>query len=248
MHDIVDPKYLPDATFQLTDKIVALSNYCKQTFSDFYNIDPNKFTIISNGIDPEIFNPGEYEERNPHLFITASALIKGYGPIQTTFESLKRFDPELDFRIYSSQKLHGFENTKNQQDFLDTMKNLRAHVYYPVSPKVLASIMKKAWVLLMPNSYPEICSNLLLQARACGLPIVSSSTGANPEFLDKGGLLTKYHPHDIHSWVIEFAQKTCDLQQDKDLHKKLSLEAPINVPTWESVGHAWHETIQSLFK
>ncbi len=248
LHDIVDPRYLPDATFTQTDHIVALSEYCKQTYSEFYNIDLNKFTVISNGIDPEVFNPGIYEERNPHTFLMASALIKGFGPIQVTYENLKRFDPELDFRIYSSQKLHGFDNSKTQQDFLDTMKGLRAHVYHPVSPQVLASIMKKAWALVMPNSYPEICSNLLLQARACGLPIVSSNIGANPEFLKQGGLITKYHPHDIHSWMIEFAQKTCELQQNKDLHKQLSLEAPTNIPTWREVGNAWHQTLQTLFK
>ncbi len=249
LHDIVDPQYLPDGTFQLADKIVALSNYCKNTFSDFYDIDKSKFVVISNGIDPEIFNPGVYEERNPHLFIMASALIKGYAPAQTTLESLRKHDVDVDFRVYSSQKLHGFENTESQQKFLDTMKALRAHVYYPVSPTVLASVMKKAWAILMPNSYPEICSNLLLQARACGLPVITSDIGANAEFLDKGGLLTtQWKPHDIHSWVVEFARQTCRVQQDKELHNRLSKEAPLGIPTWREVGNDWHEAIQALFK
>ncbi len=249
LHDIVDPQYLPDGTFQLTDKIVALSDYCKRTFSDFYEIEESKFTVIPNGVDTNLFTPGVYEDRNPHLFITASALIKGYAPMQVTLESLRRHDVDVDFRIYSSQKLHGFENTEAQTKYLDLMKALRAHVYHPVSPTVLASVMKKAWALLMPNSYPEICSNLLLQARACGLPVVSSNIGANAEFLDKGGLLTtKWHPHDFHSWMTEFARQTCRIQQDKELHKKLSEEAPIGVQSWEGIGELWDKTIQSLFK
>ncbi len=249
LHDIVDTRYLPDATYTMVDKVVALSNYCKDTYSDFYGIPKDKFTVISNGIDDKVYYPGKYEDRNPHLYLTASALIKGFSPVKITYESLKKEDPDLDFRIYSSQKLHGFENTDIQQQFLDDMKNLRAHIYHPVSQTVLAGIMRKAWVLLMPNNYPEICSNLVLQARACGLPVVSSNIGANPEFLDKGGLLTdKWHPHDIHSWIVEFARQTCKLQEDKELHKKLSLEAPIGVPTWEGIGNAWHEVIQSLFK
>lgn len=249
LHDIVDTRYLPDATFTMVDHIVALSNYCKDTYSDFYEIPKEKFTVISNGVDDKVFYSGKYEERNPHLYITASALIKGFSPVKLTYETLRKEDPDIDFRIYSSQKLHGFENTEVQQQFLNEMKNLRAHVYYPVSQSVLAQIMRKAWALLLPNNYPEICSNLLLQARACGLPIVSGNLGANPEFLDKGGLVTSnWQPHDIHSWIVEFARKTVSLQKDPVLHKKLSLEASENVPTWERIGRDWDLALQTLFK
>ena len=249
LHDIVDTQYLPDDAFTYVDRIVALSNYCKNTFSDFYEIPEDKFTVIPNGIDPEIYYPGDYSQRNPRLFITASSLIKGYMPIHVTFNNLKLHDPEIDFRIYSSQKLHGYNNSPAQQKFLDTMAEGGAHVYSPMGQKSLASVMRKAWCLLMPNSYPEICSNLLLQARACGLPVVSSQIGANPEFLtnDLNGLITsKWGPHDIHSWIVEFARKTCKLQQDKLLHQYLSKNAPDGVPTWRDIGEKWNELLQTL--
>ncbi len=250
LHDIVDTRYLPDDAFKLVDHIVALSDYCKETYSDFYEIPREKFSVISNGIDPTVFNPGVYEDRNPHLFLMASALIKGYAPIKMTHDQLQRFDPDVDFRIYSSQELHGLENSSSQQEFLDDMKRRRAHVYHPVAPRTLAALMKRAWCLLMPNSYPEICSNLLLQARACGLPVVTSDIGANPEFLKSqvNGLATSWKPHDIHSWMVEFARLACQLQQDKELHKRISLAAPADVPTWESIGNDWHSLIQTLLK
>lgn len=249
LHDIVDNKYLQDDAFKSVDHIVALSKYCKDTFSDFYRISPEKFSIIPNGIDPEVFYPGKYEDRNPHMFLTASALIKGFMPIELTYLSLQRFDPDLDFRIYSSQKLHGIENNSVQQGFLNRMGDIGAHIYSPMSPKSLAVVMRKAWALLMPNSYPEICSNLLLQARASGLPVVSSNIGANQEFIEheKTGLLTtKWHPHDIHSWITEFATQTCRLQQDQELHKKVSTEAPNNVPTWNHIGEMWNELLKTV--
>lgn len=250
-HDIVDTKYLPDDTFRQVDKIVALSEYCKSTFSDFYDIAPNKFVVIPNGIDPEVFYPGEYEQRNPRLFITASAMIKGFTSLETTYTNLQRFDPEIDFRIYSSQKLHGLQNSDIQQKFLDHMGTIGAHIYAPMSPKSLATVMRKAWALLMPNTYPEICSNLLLQARACGLPVVASGIGANSQFIEheKTGLLTtQWQPHDIHSWIVEFARQTCRLQQDKNLHKSLALNTPHAVPTWRDIGRQWDELFQTLIK
>ncbi len=127
------------------------------------------------------------------------------------------------------------------------MAAVGAHIYAPTTQKVLAHLMRKAWALLMPNTYPEICSNLLLQARACGLPVVASHIGANPEFLDKGGLLTqKWAPHDIHSWTVEYAREACRLQQDPVLHKKLSEEAPQGVLSWDEIGGKWHELISAL--
>lgn len=251
LHDIVDTRYLPDGAYTLVDHVTALSNYCRNTYSDFYDIPLDKFSVIPNGVDTEVYYPGDYEKRDTRLFITASALIKGYLPLDVTYNNLKRHDPEIDFRIYSSQKLHGFENSQAQAKFLDTMNNMGAHIYAPTSQPVLATIMRKAWCLLMPNTYPEICSNLLLQARACGLPVVSSNIGSNPEFLEHGktGLLTvQWHPHDIHSWIVEFAKQACRLQEDKALHKQLSENAPKNIMTWNQVGEGWENVLKNVLR
>lgn len=246
LHDIVDPRYLPDDAFTYVDKVIAQSEYCKKTFMNFYSIPEEKFVVISNGIEPSIFNPGKYEDRNPNIYITASALIKGFFPLDTCYMNLKRHNPDLDFRVYSSQKLHGFNNSPAQQKWLEEMDKAGAHVYSPMSPESLATVMKKAWVLLMPNSYPEMCSNLLLQARACGLPIVSSNIGANPEFLkheETGMITTKFHPHDLHAWSHEFTEQACKLYFDKDLHKKISENTIKEVPTWDSIGEKWNAVI-----
>ncbi len=249
LHDIVDPRYLPDDAFTYVDHIIAQSNYCKNTYIDFYSLNANKFTVISNGIEDSIFNPGDYEKRNPNLYIMASAPIKGYAPIETFYINLKKLNFTLDFRIYSSQELHGIKNTSNQQFWLDQMAASGAHVYAPMSPTSLATVMKKAWCLLMPNSYPEMCSNLLLQARACGLPVVSSNIGSNTEWIsneETGMLTTKWHPHDIHAWSKEFAEQACRLFFERDLHKRISENTVTGIPTWRDIGGRWNELFNRI--
>ena len=249
LHDIVSPSYLPDGTFQLVDYIVALSQYCRKAYSKFYGIPENKFFIIPNGVDKEVFHPGDYEKRNSNLYITASSLIKGYFALDITYTNLKRHLPDLDYRIYSSQSLHGYKNTQEQQKFLDLMGKCGAHVYSPIAQGSMAEIMRQAWCLLMPNSYPEICSNLLLQARASGLPVVASNIGANPEFLEHGktGLLTlDFHPHDIHCWSVEFAGLACKLAVNKELHREISSNTIEGVPTWKDVGAKWNELLATI--
>lgn len=247
LHDIVQTTYLTDDTFKSVDKIIALSQYCKNTYSDFYQIDPAKFAVIPNGVDKKLFYPGG--KRNKHLVMMASALVKGYTPIPTVLENLKRHDPDLDFRIYSSQELHGLKNNKAQQDFLDGMDKNGAHVYHPVSQEVLAHLLRQARCLLMPNSYPEICSNLLLQAQASGCPVVTSNIGSATEFVEHGvtGLYTsKYVPHDLFSWVIEYTNLVLDVCLDDKLAQNISDNAPKGIKSWDEIGEAWEHELTEL--
>lgn len=248
LHDIVQLTYLKDDAFRLVDKTIALSNYCKQTYTDFYDLKPESVVVIPNGVDSKLFYPA-FIQRNKDLVITASALVKGFLPIPTVYDNLKRHKLDLDFRIYSSQKLHGLENNKEQQLFLDNMEKQGAHVYHPVSQEVLGHLLRQARCLLMPNSYPEICSNLLLQAQACGCPVVTSDIGSAPEFIENGitGVYTsKYKPHDFFSWIVEYTNKVLDVVLDDNYNKKLSENAPRDVKSWEQIGEIWNEEITKL--
>lgn len=248
LHDIVQLSYLPDDAFKQADKIIALSEYCKTTYTDFYDIDANRVVVIPNGVDKSLFYPGT-KPRDRNMVMTASALVKGFLPLPTVYENLKRHNPDIDFRIYSSQKLHGMENTKSQEAFLNNMADQGAHVYNPVSQEVLAHLLRQARCLLMPNSYPEICSNLLLQAQACGCPVVTSDIGANPEFIENnvtGVLTTKYKPHDLFSWVVEYTNKVLDVMLDDKYAQKLSENAPRDVKSWEQIGEIWENELNKL--
>lgn len=248
LHDITQTTYLVDDAYKYVDHVIALSEYCKRTYVDFYQLDPNRVSIIPNGVDKELFYPGDYNKRNPNLYITASAPVKGTLPLYTLFKNLKRVNPDVDFRIYSSNKLHGGPDNPQHQAFLDKMEKEGAHIYAPVSQDVLAHLLRKAWCLLMPNSYPEICSNLLLQGLASGCPIVTSNTGSNAEFIthNKNGLITtSYQPHDLYSWIIEYTNLVFDLS-NKVLHKKISENAPNGVLSWEQIGEIWNAKLSEV--
>lgn len=248
LHDITQLSYMKDDAYQYVDKVVALSQYCKQTYSDFYQLPDEAFTVIPNGVDKELFHPGTPEERNPHMIMMASALIKGFMPIPTVFQNLQRHNPDIDFRIYSSQTLHGISNSPDQQRFLESMERLGAHIYSPVSQQVLARLLRQARCLLMPNTYPEICSNLMLQAQASGCPVVSSNIGSASEFIKDGetGLLTKYYPHDYDSFNVDYVNKVLDVYLNDELFNKISKESPRDVLDWKQVGGKWDELVKEM--
>lgn len=249
LHDIVQLSYLKDDAYLYVDKIVALSKYCKDTYSDFYQIDPEKFVIIPNGVDKELFHPGTDEQRNPNMMLMASALTKGFMPIPTVYENLQRHNPDIDFRIYSNQSLHGMKNNSEQQRFLESMERIGAHVYAPVSQESLAVLLRQARCLLMPNTYPEICSNLLLQAQASGCPVVTSDIGSAGEYIEHGvtGLITrKFKPHDMYSWIVEYTNIVLDVYTQDELFKKISKESPRAVKDWNQIGEEWSNELSKM--
>lgn len=243
LHDIVDYRYLADGSFKAIDNIVALSRYCADTYSDFYDIPGEKFTIIPNGVDSAVFHAGPYVDRDPNLFVFASAPVKGFKALGFVIHNLKRILPSLDFRIYSSQRLHDLQDGPTVDEWKAAMTALGAKVFLPIPQKDLADVLRRAWCLLMPNEYPEICSNLLLQAQACGCPVITSPIGSAPEWITHGetGILTKWLPHDKFMWWADFAKQVMRLVADKDLRGRIS-ERSIKIPlTWEQVGGMWEE-------
>jgi glycosyltransferase involved in cell wall biosynthesis len=243
LHDIVQITYLNDNAFQAVDKIVALSDYCKNSYSDFYNIPKDKFTVIQNGVDEKVFNKGNTTVNND-LFVCASAPIKGLQPIEFTFYNMQRNNPNVELRIYSSQKLHDFEDTNKK--IFDNFRNRGIKVCDPIPQKELAKVFQQARGLLMPNSYPEICSNLILQAQACGCPVITTPIGSAPEFIKhrKTGLLTETYPHDMFLWWKEYAELSVELMKNNLLFDTISSEASKQIPTWDDIGETWNNLIE----
>lgn len=248
LHDVVDHRYLIDDAFKQIDGIIALSRYCRDTYSSFYGIEKEKFAVIPNGVDKSVFSPGKYSDRNPHLMIYASAPIKGMKPIGYLCENFKRQDPRNEIRMYASQKLHDKQDDALIRFQLEQAKKSGVTVLDPIPQAELAKVMREAWLFLMPNSYPEICSNLLLQARASGLPVIGSPTGSIPEFISNGknGVITKSNPCDLYFWWAEFARAALELTVDKERHKQMSIETSIGVDSWETIAEQWDLYFHSL--
>lgn len=247
LHDIVDHRYLEDDAFRKINKIVSLSDYCTSSYSDFYEIDPCRFVKIQNGVDKKIFH-NERRRQDKNLFICASAPIKGLYPIEFTFLNMRRVNPSFELRLYASQKLHDIDNTKQIDAQLTHLKNIGVTVLDPIPQAELADVMRSARCLLMPNHYPEICSNVLLQALSCGLPVVGVDIGSAREFIKDGvnGFLTKTFPHDMYWWWKDFAGLVGKIMTDDRSFSILSQEAPRSVVGLDPISKMWDKLLRGL--
>lgn len=132
-------------------------------------------TIIHNAVDDRIFHPrGRVPwdpDRKLRIISTAwSPNPRKGGPI------FKWLDEHLDFgRV--EYTLLGRSS--------EPLRNIRQSP--PVASEGVADALRQHDVYLMA-SQNECCSNALIEALACGLPVLYMDSGGNPELVGRGGL------------------------------------------------------------
>lgn len=238
LHDIVDYRYMEDASYHRMDKIVSLSDYCTESYSDFFGIQKETFVKIPNGVDKSVFYPDK-TKRNENLFVTASATIKGIYPLSFAWRNLKRLNPRAELRVYSSQKLHDREDGAREKLQLEQLASEGATICEPITQRELADVFRQAQAVLFPSHYPEICSNLVLQALACGSHVVSTKIGSVAEFAPLH-YLTRTTPADIFWWWKDFAFKLINAADDRRIETYNGL-------SWDEVGKMWESMLKGRF-
>lgn len=160
-------------TIKYTDHIVFQSKFSYNLFKDFgYN--GNNFSIIHNGVDQNIFNINNkvFWDKERRLKLIACSWsdnpAKGHKII-------------ADFSCFRDIEVQFVGNWNKNIP----IKNVK--IFKPVSQQILANFLKQADIFLFP-SLNESCSNLLLEALSCGLPVLYVDSGSNEEIAGKYGI------------------------------------------------------------
>jgi glycosyltransferase involved in cell wall biosynthesis len=80
--------------------------------------------------------------------------------------------------------------------------------------------MQSADLLLCPSTWGEAAGLVLLEAQACGLPLVASRIGGIPEYVEECSALL-FEPGEMS----EFMNQIRRVVSDMDLQKRISLDA-----------------------
>ena len=160
---------------ELADATIFQSQYSLTKYREL-GLEFKNPVVIRNTVDPDIFNPkGRLPppagKRKVRLIATAwSDNPKKGGPL------LAWLDEHLD---HSRFELTFVGRTKA------VFKNAR--VIAPVPSEKLADILRQQDVYIAP-SQDDPCSNGLLEALACGLPVAYLKSGGHPELVSDGGV------------------------------------------------------------
>lgn len=245
-HDLPHSGFIPEPrTINAFDCVVFMSRYAERVWRCFYR-GIGRSVLIPNGVDKRLFHP---REQDRDTIIYASAPNRGLDKLPLILDAIRsRVGREIRLRAYSNlAALHpGEVGTGDTFDY-KAVRESAVELHDPVPQDVLAGVMGQAGLMILPSGYPEICSNIVLQALASGVPIITTGRlGATPEWVRHGwnGYLTRFQPADYMVHVVEIVRHAVRLLEKPSLHRRLMFGARhTNIPSWQVIGRKWEQML-----
>lgn len=167
-----------------------LATYLNETLQLANGIDP-----LPYGIDTHAFSPNSHCAQSPPVLLTVGRLERRKG-----VDVLLRAMPEVWRRFPNAQvRLVGSEGDLSRSDLLEIVPaDKREQIVFPgfLDRDRLVKEYQHATIYVAPTQY-ETFGYTVLEAMACGRPVVSTRVGAIPELVEEEetGLLTPWNDH-----------------------------------------------------
>ena len=159
-------KYISDAT-------IFQSGYSLKKNIDNGLNEPRFHTIINNSANPEYFFKNRCKKRNKKILIISTSWSKN---INKGFNYYKWLDDNLDFNLF---EYHFIGRSPY------TFKNIK--IIEPLCSRELGLYLQK-FDLYITASSNDPCSNSLIEALSCGLPVVYLDSGGHSELVKNNGV------------------------------------------------------------
>jgi glycosyltransferase involved in cell wall biosynthesis len=204
VHDIFPHMLGNDPWFRLAvlglkraDHLVAISHYTKRCLVDHLGIRPEKITVVYHGIDHERFRPmitdGSIRERYrlPEgrrylIYVGSEDTRKDLATLVRALEVVRRELPEVE--LIKAGRAHCAEERECLVALAAELGVLKAiHFLEDVHEEDLPQLYNLAELYVTPSP----CEGFgfpLLEAMACGTPVVYADAGSLPEIAGSAGI------------------------------------------------------------
>ena len=198
------------------DKIIAVSQATANDIAKYYDRTENVH-VVHHGVNHQVFRP--VEERHPQL---SAPYLLYVGQIQPrknmirlvqAFEILYQQEKNLQLVIAGS---HGWLNTPIYRYIGVSLARSNIIQLGRVGDKLLPALYSHAEVFVLPSLY-EGFGMPILEAMACGCPVVTSNISSMPEVAGEAGILVD--PNSVESIAegIQEARSRREELQEKGL-------------------------------
>lgn len=191
-----------------SERILSVSQSTKNDLLKYTKCDPGKISVTPLGVDNEF---KEIEDQKallkvkdkyhlPDNFILFVGLIeprKNVGLLIEAFSKLIRKDLKLETKLVIAGRW-GWESNAIME--LVTKLSISGKVIFPgyIAQEDLPALYTLAKIFVYPSFY-EGFGLPVLEAMACGTPVVTTNTSSMPEFVGDSGILVK--PGDLEALV-----------------------------------------------
>ena len=177
------------------NKIITVSHNSKKDIVNDFKVADKNISVINNGLDTNIFRLIEKDnfKNNYQLITTASADVplKGLDYTLYALSSLKKTYPEILLNIIGKLKKNG--HTERLIEKLDIKNNIRFHS--GISKEEIVKLYSKSSIAIVSSLY-EGFGYPVIEAMACGVPLIATKTASIPELVSDKALLVQPKNHD----------------------------------------------------
>jgi teichuronic acid biosynthesis glycosyltransferase TuaC len=227
-------------------RVIAVSESLKRD-AVALGVPPERVRVIGNGIDPGLFRPQDRTEARRSLglpkygpllvSVGTMAPRKGFHLVMEAMAKLGKSWPTLRFAIIGGDGAEGAMTAELRQ--LAERLKIAGRVIFagPRERGELASWYAAADLFVLATAH-EGCPNVVLEALACGTPVVATPVGSIPELLDPRttGLLVERSVESIAAGI----DKALNQGWDRD-----AVRARIESRTWRAVGREVAEELRA---
>jgi len=184
---------------RIADHVIYQSEFIKGWWEDWYRPARVPSTVILNGVDLERYTPhGLHERPSGHyrmLIVEGSMAGAQNSGLLNAAELADRLSQQYKMELFVIG--HTDRRTKKK---LQRQTTFRVQFFDSVPREQIPWMMRSAHFLFSAEVNPP-CPNSVIEAIACGLPVVGFETGALPEIVkDYAGWLA---PYGSNQWKLE---------------------------------------------
>ena len=207
-------KLLIPQVIRTSKHLFTVSEFSKKEIAGYYNLPLNKISVIYNAVSDKYL-----------LVVSSVKDNKNFLAALDSFLLLSERVPELKMYVIGETKSRSF----NDMDLSLYKKESRIKFLGRVSDVQLVKLYSNACAFIFPSFY-EGFGIPVLEAQACGCPVISSNTSSLPEVLLDSAILCE--PTDIQG----MAKSMVTLVKEENMRNEYIRKGFINVARfdWES--------------
>lgn len=235
------------------DRVICVSDYIRQQAVAHFPEYAERFCVVFNATDPELFKPYGEEairqlagvvrqepDKKYLLYVGRLAPVKGVHVLIEAFREIHRRMPEVRLIITGSSFFDGSATTAYEQELVKLAAPVHDAIVFTgyLPHEKLKYLYSMAHVAVFPSVWPEPFGLVMLEAMASGTCLVASAVGGIPEVVQSGinGVLVP--PNNAGA----LAQAVCDQLMNPASMKQMEHAAREDILS----GYAWPRLVGKL--
>ena len=188
------------------DRIFAVSTSLLRVAVEL-GVPPEQVRVIGNGVDAAKFRAAPRDDaravlgipREAHVLVTVGSLSerKGFHRVIACMPALLREFPDVHYLVVGSGGPEGDNAGQLREQVRDLGLGESVRFLGALSREGVIGALSAADVFVLATRY-EGWANVLLEAMACGLPVVATDVGGNAEVVSRPelGTIVRFDDHD----------------------------------------------------